>query len=137
MLTRNRLYGLILTLAAASYGLLGYLHFGGSGGPSAELCPINRVTGIPCPSCGTARSVIQITEGSMLGALWTNPLGFLAATMLVIIPLWAAYDLVRGHDTLYRRFRKGEELLVRSRWLAFLLVLLILANWGWNIAKGL
>ncbi len=137
MLTKTRLHGLVLTLAAASYGLLTYLFHRGNGGISAQLCPINRMTDIPCPSCGTARSILLITEGNLPAALMTNPLGFLAVFLLIVIPVWVVSDLLRKRDTLFRSYQKAEALLVRNKWLAALLVILIIANWIWNITKGL
>ncbi len=137
MLTKARLYGLVMTLAAASYGLLVYLYHYVKGPVSVQVCPINRVTGIPCPSCGTARSIIMITQGDLYGSLMTNPLGFLAVFLLMVLPVWVASDLVRGRDSLYRSYTHVELWLVRNKWLAGLLVALIIANWIWNIAKGL
>jgi hypothetical protein len=55
---------------------------------------------------------------------------------MVIIPIWIAIDLIRGEDSLYRFYRKFEQT-VRIRWIAVLLIALILANWIWNIAKGI
>ena len=137
MLNKARLYGLVLTLAAASYGLLAYLYHFGNNRISAQVCPINRVTGVPCPSCGTARSIIQITEGDFYGSMMTNPLGFLAVFLLIALPAWVVVDLVRRRDSLYHSYIKSESWLLRHKWIAFLLGVLILANWVWNITKGL
>ncbi len=137
MLTSKRLHVLIWSLAAASLGLLAWLYFSAPGAISTQICPINRVTGVPCPSCGTARSLILLVDGRFAEALRTNPLGYLAAAILVAIPLWSLTDLVRGRDSLFRAFRKAEKFLKKNRLLAGLLILLILANWIWNIVKGL
>lgn len=137
MLNCNRLYGLIAVLTTAAYGLLGYLHFFRSGGVSIDMCPLHQTFNIPCPSCGTTRSVLMLMEGNLQAAIMTNPLGLLAASMLVILPAWMATDLIRRRDTLYRNFRMTEKWLVRNKWIMFLLVTLVLANWIWNIFKGL
>ncbi len=136
MLNRNRLHGLLLALVAGSYGLLGYLYLRGNGGISAELCPINRITGIPCPSCGTARSVLLMLEGNLPASFMTNPLGYLAMFLLISIPVWVALDVLMKKNSLYRFFRKAEAFLKQNVWLAALLILLIIANWIWNITKG-
>ncbi|TVQ74934.1 MAG: DUF2752 domain-containing protein [Balneolaceae bacterium] len=137
MLTKPRLYGLVMALAAASYGLLAYFYHNANGSISAQVCPINRVAGIPCPSCGTARSIVFIMEGNLYGAMMTNPLGFLAALLLIALPVWVALDFVRKRESLYRSYLKTEAWLIRRKWVAALLVVLILANWIWNITKGL
>ncbi len=137
MLTSKRLHGLIWSLAAASFGLLAWLYFSEPEAISTRICPINRVTGVPCPSCGTARSLILLSEGWFAAALMTNPLGYLAALMLLVIPLWSLSDLLRKRETLFNAFRRTEKLLSENRILAAVLVLLILANWIWNILKGL
>jgi hypothetical protein len=137
MLTSRRLHGLVLSLAAASFGLLTWLYFSTPEAISAQVCPINRVTGVPCPSCGTARALILLVDGHLAAALLTNPLGYLAAVALVIFPVWSLADIVRKRDTLYLAFRKTESILRQNRWLAGLLIILILANWIWNVLKGL
>ncbi len=137
MLTKSRLYGLVMALAAASYGLLAYFYHNAYGSISAQVCPINRVTGIPCPSCGTARSIVFIMEGNLYGAMVTNPLGFLAFILLIVLPVWVALDLVRKRDSLYYCYVITEAWLIRHKWMAALLVVLILVNWIWNITKGL
>ena len=137
MLTKTRLYGLVVALAAASYGLLALFYHNANGSISAQVCPINRVTGIPCPSCGTARSIVHIMEGNLHGAILTNPLGYFAAFLLIALPVWVALDLVRKRESLYRNYRIAEAWLKQHKWVAALLVVLILANWIWNITKGL
>lgn len=137
MLTKTRLYGLVVALAAASYGLLAYFYHNANGSISAQVCPINLATGIPCPSCGTARSIVHIMEGNLHGAMLTNPLGFFAVVLLIALPLWIAVDLVRKRDSLYRSYVHAEAWLIRHKWVVVLLVVLILANWIWNITKGL
>jgi hypothetical protein len=137
MLTSKRLHVLIWSLAAVSLGLLVWLYYSVPGTISTQICPINRLTGVPCPSCGTARSLILLADGRFATALMTNPLGYLAAALLTGIPLWSLSDLIRGRDTLFTAFRKAEQFLKENRLVAVLLVLLILANWIWNIVKGL
>jgi Protein of unknown function (DUF2752) len=40
------------------------------------LCPFRLVTSLPCPFCGTTRSVGRILTGDFLEALYLNPLGY-------------------------------------------------------------
>ncbi len=137
MLTKTRLYTLVMALAVASYGLLSYFYHNSNGRISAQVCPINRLAGIPCPSCGSARSIVLIMEGNLHGAALTNPFGYFAAFLLIALPAWVALDLVRKHDSLHRSYLIAEAWLKQHKWVAALLVVLILANWAWNITKGL
>ena len=50
------------------------------------VCPIRLTTGIPCPACGTTRSIAAITEGNFDDALRFNPLGF---AVIFFALLWA------------------------------------------------
>ncbi len=136
MLTRNRLYGLIAVLAAGSYSLLFYTWFAGGHGFAAEVCPIHRITGIPCPSCGTIRAVLLMVEGDVPASLLMNPLGVLAVFLLAVLPAWVAVDLIRKKDHLFRFYKRTEKIIAGNKRLASLLVLLILANWAWNVCKG-
>lgn len=137
MLNRNRLYTLLLLLCAASSGWVVYLFFSSYRQISAVFCPAQWLYNIPCPSCGTTRAVILIMEGNLKGALLSNPLGFAAFFMLIILPVWIFTDLFQKSDSLYRTFQQSERILVNHKWIAALLVIFIIANWIWNITKGL
>lgn len=54
---------------------------GYSTGP--RLCPIYILTGFPCPTCGTTRSMYWILQGNPLLAFKFNPLGFLVLGLLI------------------------------------------------------
>lgn len=41
------------------------------------LCPFRALTNLPCPYCGTTRSVGNIVIGNFEQALYFNPLGYL------------------------------------------------------------
>lgn len=47
-----------------------------------ELCHIKRVTGVPCPTCGTTRGVLAALEGRPLDAWLWNPLVFSVASIV-------------------------------------------------------
>jgi hypothetical protein len=68
--------------------------------PSVVLCPLRRVTGIPCPFCGATRSVGAAVQGDLGASLALNPVGLLiivAAVVLLVawrwrrvaIPVWS------------------------------------------------
>lgn len=101
-----------------------------------NFCFFSNITSIPCPSCGATRSMALILEGKLWEALKMNPLGIAVMVAMAGFPLWMLYDLVLGEPTLHKTFRKAETI-VRRKWVAGLLILLALANWAWNICKGL
>ncbi len=42
--------------------------------PFVPQCPFRILTGIPCPTCGATRSLIQLAHGDITAALMMNPL---------------------------------------------------------------
>ena len=104
--------------------------------PAFTPCIFKNVTGIACPSCGSTRAITMIARGHITESLLMNPLGLLLAAVMLTFPLWLLYDVVFKKDTLYTAFKKFETIL-RIKWVAITLVILILINWAWNIQKGL
>jgi len=95
-----------------------------------------RVTGVPCPSCGTTRSVLSILKGDVLeGILW-NPFGIIIIFILFIFPVWIISDVLGRKDTLFNVYNQ-TELFLKRKWIAIPAILLVLVNWIWNIVKGL
>lgn len=130
---------LMMTLAlVAGYAWLFYslnLH---SGDPTREtgVCLLKQVTSVPCPSCGTTRSVEQIIKGDLKEAFLLNPFGFIISVIMLVMPVWLVLDLVNMKETFYRFYIKMETIL-KIKWVALAAIFLVLANWAWNIAKGL
>jgi hypothetical protein len=52
-------------------------------GPS--LCMFRNLTGLPCPFCGTTRSVGNLLLGDFQGALSMNPLGYVSVALLGVV----------------------------------------------------
>ncbi|MCE1199011.1 MAG: DUF2752 domain-containing protein [Marinilabiliales bacterium] len=136
-ISKNRLY-LFLTFATlAGYLWLGFHYLRAAQGAGVEsVCLIHRVTGYPCPACGTSRSILALLAGDWMGALLINPLGILMMGAMIVLPFWVALDLIRKKETLYRFYLWCEIQLRRPRCYLPLLLLLIL-NWIWNLKKGL
>ncbi len=101
----------------------------------AGVCLIKHVTSVPCPSCGSTKSVMAILQGKVREALFWNPLGFLLLPGLLIAPFWLSFDLILRKNSLLNFFRKAE-LIISRRWVAIPAILLIIVNWIWNITKG-
>ena len=136
-MSRNRLYILVLVLAILAYGLVFFNVFHiKSTNTIPSLCVIKNITGIPCPACGTTRSVTQIALGNFKSALTTNPLGYIATLLLIFSPFFVIADLIQKRNRFLNLYQKAENLL-KIKWVSVLSIALILANWIWNIYKEL
>lgn len=99
------------------------------------VCLIKSVTGIPCPSCGSTRSVMSIINGDIASAVFYNPFGFLILILMVVLPVMLIFDLVLKKAVFYNIYLKLEVLL-RRKTIAIPLIILVLINWIWNILKN-
>jgi len=103
---------------------------------SVGVCMIKHTTNIPCPSCGSTRSVISLTKGNFHEALLINPLGYILAVIMFLSPLWIFIDIITKKKTLFEFYQKIENKLKKPQY-AIPLILLVIFNWIWNITKGL
>lgn len=97
-------------------------------------CITKQLLHIPCPSCGTTRSIMCILHGEWAEALATNPLGYLAAALLLVTPVWICFDLIISSDSLWKAY-KATISIIERRAVYMPLIILLLANWIWNITK--
>jgi hypothetical protein len=95
--------------------------------PLLPPCAFHRLTGIPCPTCGTTRAAVAFFHGDVLGAFAANPLAAAAAVLFVggavLAPLWAALNgpmLEIGHPL--------------PRWVRGAVVAVVAAGWDYLIA---
>jgi hypothetical protein len=103
---------------------------------SFEVCLIKYTTNIPCPSCGSTRSIISLAQGNFIGALSINPIGFVIAVIMLLSPIWIITDTLSKRNTLFNFYKKIEIYLTKPLH-AILLIFLVILNWIWNITKGL
>ncbi len=103
-------------------------------GTQYDVCVIHHFAHIPCPSCGSTRSVLALMHGDIWGGLYWNPLGFVIFMVMVISPFWIACDLITRKSTLLNFFHAVESTFQR-KWVAIPAILLVLLNWIWNIIK--
>jgi hypothetical protein len=134
---RNKLYTILFTACIAGYI---WLYFGlnttETKNESFEVCLIKHTTNIPCPSCGSTRSIISLTKGNFAEALKINPLGYIVAFIMFSAPIWMAIDIITKRKTLFEFYQKIETYLKKPQY-AIPLLLLVIINWIWNITKGL
>ena len=77
-------YGGIALLALCAARFLPVLAF-------LPSCPIHDLTGLPCPTCGSSRSIVYLAQGNILSSLTINPL---AALCVIAAILYFLYSLV-------------------------------------------
>lgn len=92
------------------------------GGPALETCLLHRLSGHPCPTCGSTRVVLGLGRGAWLEAFQFNPL--------------VALGLLLGTTGLVLRLATGRtlrtELTSRDQTVALVTGLMVLlANWVW------
>ena len=101
-----------------------------------HFCLFRMITGIPCPACGSTRSILSLLHGDLAGLLYWNPLGMVLLAAMIIFPLWVLADWVRDKSSFLRFYRRFEKT-VSTKWFLFPALTLIILNWTWNIVKGL
>jgi hypothetical protein len=137
-MTKKSLYKLFMVLSLAGYVWLGWNVIETASHPFVpSLCLFKDLTGIPCPSCGTTRSLVALIHGNLKEALEINPLGLIIAIALVVVPLWIITDMLKKSDSLYRLYNKMENVFSSNKWVSVTAVLILVINWVWNIIKGL
>ena len=136
-MTRKRLYPLVVLASLVGIAWLAANFFI----PRLEsldthICLFRLVTGIPCPACGSTRSILSLIHGDVIGSLYWNPAGLVLLLSLIVFPLWILYDTMLGRET-FLKFYRGFEKFLLQKWVLIPAVALILVNWAWNIFKGL
>lgn len=132
----KRLYLYITALLVVSYTYVGWSLYRKGMPYTGTVCVFKNITGVACPSCGSTRAVILLTQGNITQAGLTNPLGYLIAFFMLTVPFWLLYDVATQKTTFYNRYTAAEKRL-SSTWTMSFLILLVLSNWIWNIYKNL
>lgn len=136
-INRNKLYSILLIACLAGYIWLYFsMTTNRTESKSVELCLIKHATNIPCPSCGSTRSVISLIKGNFVEAFKLNPMGYIVAAIMVVAPIWIVTDLVCRSNSLFNFYLKTENYLKKTKYAIFL-ILLVIINWIWNITKEL
>lgn len=136
--TRYRLYFFLAISCLAGYSWIFLNFFISSSHLKAKLnvCLFKRVTTIPCPSCGTTRSVLSLINFDFPTAFYLNPLGIIILPALLILPFWLAFDILTQRQSLFSFYGKFETAVKKKR-LAIPAILIVLIIWISNIYKGL
>ncbi|MDR1897122.1 MAG: DUF2752 domain-containing protein [Prevotellaceae bacterium] len=133
-MTKTKLYSFVFVACLAGYvwviaNVFNHtnLHIG---------CLFYKITHLPCPSCGSTRSVLALLNGDFTHAFYLNPLGFVIAVLLVVIPLLILFDIITKGETFICLY-KSVESLMRKKHVAIPAIVLVLSNWIWNFFKYL
>lgn len=51
------------------------------------ICPLRRLTGVPCPFCGSTTVLIELGGGHLAAAVSANPVTVLAGLAVLVAPL--------------------------------------------------
>lgn len=125
--TLTKKYSLIILTIIAGYALLfnDLIVFKG-------ICIFKSITGLPCPGCGMTRSSTALFSGKFVESLSINPLAVLFHVFVLIVVFWIIRDLIYKKETLIPVLKKNPPFYSIA-----ILFSLLIANWIWNIAKGL
>lgn len=132
-MTRRAFYLLTGALCALGYVWI-FFSWQAPGGGSP--CLFRWLTGVPCPACGSTRALRALLQGDVAQAFLVNPNSLLLAVLLAGVPLWLLADGLRRKATLYALFCRTDAALHR-RAVFVPLAFIFVANWIWNILKGL
>jgi hypothetical protein len=111
------IYGLIALLALFAARFLPILEL-------APACAFKALTGLPCPTCGSTRSIVHLSHFRFFSSLAMNPLLFVSFLAAVVALLYGVITLVFGLPRINVMLSDREKDRVRA---AALLVLLF--NW--------
>lgn len=131
-----------LRLVAAPGTPLGAI-FGGIGLAAAALvalfgldrlpftvCTFKALTGLPCPSCGSTRTLACLVHGDVAAAFAMNPL---AAAGVFAVAVWALIDLALARNGRALSVELRPDVLRPARVAA---LLAIAVNWAYLILAG-
>jgi hypothetical protein len=95
----------------------------------APDCAFKGLTGVPCPTCGTTRSLIQLSHGNIAAAFFMNPIAALCMIAAVLYFIYSLATLIFGLPRIVITFSDKEKNIVRTGAAMFLF-----AQWCYLIA---
>ena len=81
------------------------------------LCPLRRLTGVPCPFCGSTTVFMEAGAGHWLAALAANPVTVVAALIFLAAPLLALDPIATVVRLPARALWVGGAVLLAGSWL--------------------
>ena len=93
------------------------------------LCPIRALVDLPCPTCGTTRAALALSQFDVAAAVSASPLATVGWIGLVVGGLMAGLWALLGQPL-------REPGWVQSAPVRWLLVAIVLANWIYLVGVG-
>lgn len=90
----------------------------------APTCVFRTLTGFPCPTCGSTRSIVFLSRGDLYSAFAMNPLVAACAIAALLLMMYGLFALVFGMPRVGFALSEKEKDRVRLA-----VVLLVLLNW--------
>jgi hypothetical protein len=113
------IYGGIALLVLCAARFLPVLEF-------LPSCAFKGFTGLPCPACGSTRSLVHLAHGEFLSSLVMNPLISIGSIGSAFLFLYCVLTLAFDKPRLGLVLTEREKNVVRAG-----IVLLVLANWSY------
>lgn len=120
--------GIILGLITGYFFLLNF----SSWLEGHTVCIFKIATGVPCPACGSIRATLLLMQGEIWESVLTNPLGIVTNIVIIISIIWMIIDILKHKETYVPFLQKDWNKKIKIT-----VFLIIIANWIWNIEKGL
>lgn len=94
------------------------------------LCPMKRILGVPCPTCGLTRAFVSLLHGNVGEAFAIQPLAMTLACLSppTLLVSWAWFGPIRTKGWL--------AMVVQSRLFWCLFAMALAANWTYVILRG-
>jgi len=135
-MTKSNLYKLTLTACLLAYIWLFYFSNNYNSPKGFPVCLVKNVTDIPCPSCGTSRAVLHFFNLELFKSILVNPFGVIVSFIMIIAPIWIIADFLFKKESFYQFYYKVEKT-IQKKPVAIILIILVIANWIWNIKKNI
>jgi hypothetical protein len=90
----------------------------------APACAFRALTGFPCPTCGSTRSIVNLAHGDIPSALAMNPLTGMAALGAVAVLFYSLFSLAFSIPIVTIDLSEREK-----DWMRAAAVVVLLFNW--------
>lgn len=117
------IYGLIAIFALLAARLLPVLTI-------SPACVFKSITGFPCPTCGSTRSLVQMAGGDILLAFAYNPLFCILLLVALSVFIFSLFRLLFSLPTLI--FVPSDR---EKRFFKTVLILAVLSNWAYLLVS--
>jgi len=107
-----------------------FLYYSYSSLEGHTLCLFKRLTGIPCPACGSTRATVFLLHADFRGAFYMNPIAIITNAFIFIGLFWLLIDVLLSKRSFFCFLRKNWPI-----WLKIMTFTLIVINWCWSIYK--